>query len=166
MTIGVENPSSGENLHDLFVEVFNMRENLGKVMDGVHEAAGMATSELRVAYTILVSGDVTVPEVAEKLNVSRQFVQKVCDNLVWEGLLQYEENPRHKRSKLVGVTPFGRKKLEEVRSREAALIARFFRGMQLEPVREATDTLREINARLGRHAAEASMTDGDDSGQK
>ena len=156
MTTGVENPSTGENLHDLFVEVFHLRENLGKIMDDVHEAAGMATSELRVAYTLLVSGEVTVPEVAEKLNVSRQFVQKVCDNLAWEGILQYAENPRHKRSKLVRVTPSGRKKLEEVRRSEAVIIARFFSGMQLEPIREATHTLREINNRLDRHNMENS----------
>ena len=139
-----QNVTAGSALHDLFMEVFALHEGLESVMDEVHEAAGMGSSQLRVAHTALNMRNATVPRIAEKMKVSRQFVQKVCDNLAWDGILKYEENPHHKRSRIVTVTDAGRKKLEEVGRNEALIVARCLPGIDEARVRDAKALLSGI----------------------
>jgi len=149
-----DDSSPGNALHDLFMEVFLLREKLGRVMDAVHEAAGLGTPQLRVAHTALDLEDATVPRIAERMDVSRQFVQRVCDNLVWEGILYYKCNPRHRRSHIVEVTDSGRKKIAEVSRNEAAIIARFLPGLDMTTILGATKILREIGTLVNENMEE------------
>jgi DNA-binding MarR family transcriptional regulator len=52
-------------------------------------------------------GGATVPDIARRLGLHRQGVQRIADELVAEGLGRYDENPRHRLSKLFVVTDQG-----------------------------------------------------------
>jgi len=57
-------------------------------------------------------------------SVSRQhYIQKLANELIEEGLLEMIENPAHKRSKLMRVTPSGEQKLEELSQQYRRLLA-------------------------------------------
>jgi DNA-binding MarR family transcriptional regulator len=49
----------------------------------------------------------TVAEVARRLGLARQGVQRLADLLVGDRLASYEDNPRHRRAKLLRITPKG-----------------------------------------------------------
>lgn len=49
----------------------------------------------------------TVPDIARRLRLQRQSVQRIADQLVEDGLARYEDNPRHRKSKLLLATPAG-----------------------------------------------------------
>jgi DNA-binding MarR family transcriptional regulator len=53
----------------------------------------------------------TVARIARTMALTRQSVQRVADLLERDGLVVYEENPRHRRAKLVRLTPPGRQVL-------------------------------------------------------
>ena len=44
--------ATGEQLHDLFHEVFALRDALSDVMDDVHERAGLRTAQCRIAAAL------------------------------------------------------------------------------------------------------------------
>ncbi|MGL4340054.1 MAG: MarR family winged helix-turn-helix transcriptional regulator [Rhodoglobus sp.] len=49
----------------------------------------------------------TVPDIARRLGLQRQSVQRVADELVQDGLARYEDNPRHRVSRLLVPTTEG-----------------------------------------------------------
>ena len=56
----------------------------------------------------------SVADIARRLQLKRQSVQRVADLLADDGLLGYRENPRHRRAKLAHLTDAGRAALERV----------------------------------------------------
>lgn len=59
-------------------------------------------------------GGATVPDIARKLGLHRQGIQRITDELVAEGLGRYIDNPRHRLSKLFIVTENGAAALAEI----------------------------------------------------
>lgn len=57
----------------------------------------------------------TIPQLAVELGVSRQYVQKETSKLIASGLIRAEDNPKHKRSKLLSLTTLGRNEYEPKR---------------------------------------------------
>ncbi len=58
----------------------------------------------------------TVAQIARTLGLARQSVQRVADALEGTGLVSYEDNPRHRRARLAGLTPEGRAVLERIQA--------------------------------------------------
>jgi DNA-binding MarR family transcriptional regulator len=56
----------------------------------------------------------TVSDVARRLGLTRQAVQRLADLLVEDRLAAYEDNPRHRRAKLLRITPTGLGRLREI----------------------------------------------------
>ncbi|MCB2194058.1 MAG: MarR family transcriptional regulator [Deltaproteobacteria bacterium] len=139
-------PASGRELHEFFHEVFHLQAMLSQIVDAVHERAGMRTPQIRLAETLEAGGKITVPEAAARLEVSRQFVQTLCNEMVDLGWLAFSENPRHKRSKLVSLSKRGREKLNQAKRIEAEIIEQGEPPVHSKAVRDATSlavTLRQ-----------------------
>ncbi|MEJ2639524.1 MAG: MarR family transcriptional regulator [Desulfosarcinaceae bacterium] len=138
--------SVGKALHDLFRELFALHAALSKVMDGVHEAAGLSTPQLKIAG--LLNEPATVPDMAARLGVSRQAVQTICNGLLDLGLLEFKRNPRHRRSRLAALTGAGRAAYQEARRREEETIERSFPGIDAAEVEAAHKLLTHLRKRL------------------
>jgi DNA-binding MarR family transcriptional regulator len=69
----------------------------------------------------MVAGEpATVAQVARKLGLTRQSVQRVADLLERDGLTQYASNPAHRRSQLVQITEQGQGTLETIQAAQRA----------------------------------------------
>jgi DNA-binding MarR family transcriptional regulator len=62
----------------------------------------------------------TVAQVARTLHLARQGVQRLADLLVRDGLAAYQDNPAHRRAKLLRLTPHGRTTLRTIQTTQAA----------------------------------------------
>jgi DNA-binding MarR family transcriptional regulator len=71
----------------------------------IASAAGLTHTRRMVLQA--AAGGATVPDIARRLGLHRQGVQRIADDLVAEGLGRYDENPRHRLSKLFVVTDRG-----------------------------------------------------------
>jgi DNA-binding PadR family transcriptional regulator len=60
---------------------------------------------------------------ARQRPVSRQHIQAIVNDLQRAGLVELIENPRHKRSRLVVLTRLGNAELDEIISREQAVLS-------------------------------------------
>jgi DNA-binding MarR family transcriptional regulator len=60
------------------------------------------------------TGRLTVPQIARRLSVSRQSVQRVANELTADGMTTFEPNPDHKASPILALTTTGRQALERI----------------------------------------------------
>lgn len=136
----------GKKLHDLFREVFKLQSTLSMVMDGVHEQAGLSTAQHRIMQTLRGMGSATVPDMASRLDVSRQFVQTVCNRLASMKLIEFTNNPRHKRSKLASLTDKGYAAYRTARRREDEIIGKALTGIDTATAIQAAKLLKDIRS--------------------
>ena len=57
--------------------------------------------------SLALLGPLTVPQIAQMRPTSRQRMQRLADELAAEGLVEFSDNPKHQRSKLVQLTRKG-----------------------------------------------------------
>jgi DNA-binding MarR family transcriptional regulator len=101
--------------------VFEVNRLLRDAGERVSAAAGQTHSRRMV---LQAAGDrATVPDIARRLGLQRQSVQRVADDLVADGLAHYEDNPRHRRSRLLVTTAAGKSALAAIQSAHREWVA-------------------------------------------
>jgi len=111
--------AAGDAMSELVVHVFRLDGLLTAAGDAMAAPTGQTSARWRVLAAI-EDEPLTVPQVARAWWLSRQSVQRVADVLVDEGFAEYEENPGHRRSKLLRITPRGNSALQEIRRAQRA----------------------------------------------
>jgi DNA-binding MarR family transcriptional regulator len=102
---------------ELVVHVFRLNGLLIALGDAMGEPSGQTSARWRVLAAIDET-PLSVAQIARAWWLTRQSVQRVADVLVEDGLVTYEDNPNHRRAKLVRITPAGLKILHEIRLRQ------------------------------------------------
>src|SRR5512145_2115117 len=113
--------SKAEAIAELMLEVaqcfFRIR-TLGQKTGLITSWGGGAFGFMR---SIALLGPLTVPQIAQMRPTSRQRMQRLADELAAEGLVEFVDNPKHRRSKLVQLTPKGDTRYREMRARFMAI---------------------------------------------
>lgn len=92
--------------------IFEVNRLLRDAGERISATAGQTHSRRMV---LQAAGDrTTVPDIARQLGLQRQSVQRVADELVQAGLAHYEDNPHHRRSRLLVTTVAGRATLAAI----------------------------------------------------
>jgi DNA-binding MarR family transcriptional regulator len=133
--------ASPEELLEFSVSVIELYFRLEAVTAAT---AGFATAggEWGCLRTLAKEGPMTVPEMARSRPVSRQHCQTICNALEGQGLVEFVDNPKHKKSKLVRVTKKGRARFDSMRKQfidAAAIYSPLFTTGELNA---ATDVCR------------------------
>ena len=121
---------------------------------GEEIAAGLGQTQARWQVMSAASdGTLTVPQIARRLGVTRQNVQRIANLLVSEGWAAFEDNPDHRSSPHLVLGERGRTALAQIT--EAALghqadVARRLGGSDLGEVHRG---LRRLIAALDDHEA-------------
>ena len=136
--------ATGQEIHDLFREVFQLQATLSAIIDQVHERAGLSTSQNKIIRALSQIGPATVPDIAAALGVTRQFVQTVCNDLCARGYIIFLDNPRHKRSRLVELTEPGRIAFQQARQNENRIIEEALPAVHPGKAKEAGELLALI----------------------
>jgi DNA-binding MarR family transcriptional regulator len=113
------------------------------------QKAGLITSWGGGAFGFMRSlallGPLTVPQIAEMRPTSRQRMQRLADELAAEGLVEFVDNPKHRRSKLVRLTSKGSARYRELDARFLATAATMGAGIGDGDIRKATEVLRHLS---------------------
>lgn len=83
-------------------------------------------------------------QVARTLHLARQGVQRLADLLVRDGLAVYQDNPAHRRAKLLRITPHGRATLRTIQARQAAWADAVGAALGEDELRQASILLDRI----------------------
>jgi DNA-binding MarR family transcriptional regulator len=100
------------------------------------DGTGLSVGTRAVLELLAHSDSQPVPRIAEKLVLSRQFVQRSVDAGVDAGVLELAPNPAHRRSSLVCLTQAGRNVIGQITAREQHLLE--FAGRELTEEEVAT----------------------------
>lgn len=133
--------ASAEDVLDLSVAVIEFYFRIEAITQAT---AGFATAggEWGCLRTLVKEGPQTVPEMARSRPVSRQHCQTICNALEAQGLVEFVDNPKHKKSKLVQVTRKGRDRFQSMRKQFLAAAAMYAPLFTASEVSTATDVCR------------------------
>ena len=135
----------GEAVADLMLEVaqffFRIRA-LGQRSGLITGWGGGAFGFLR---SLALMGPLTVPQIAEMRPTSRQRMQRLPDELAAEGLVEFVDNPNHRRSKLVRLTRQGTARYRELTSRFLAIASTMGTDLSEADIRKTTEVVRRLS---------------------
>jgi len=107
------------------------------------------TVRMRAVLEILQKyGDQTVPDIAHKLEIKRQYVQLMCNETQASGFVEQRANPRHKRSPILALTDTGRILIEAVVSEELKLMEELGANLHEDDVSTALEVVLALTRAL------------------
>ncbi len=90
----------------------------------------------------------TVSQIARRMGLSRQAVQKIANTLVQEGLVQYVDNPDHKTSPILELTKKGRTLDEAIVKDHVQWSNQFSKKFSLKGLESTAGILKELSDHL------------------
>lgn len=138
---------------DLY-EAAGAARRVGELISGTE---GQTQVRWQTMYTI-ASQPMTVPQVARRMGVSRQNVQRIVTDLERDGLVRFESNPDHRTSPLLKLTEQGQPILDRLNATAAcahAVQLEWFTEAEVHATRRA---LRQLTAMLQRYEAHVAQS--------
>jgi DNA-binding MarR family transcriptional regulator len=90
----------------------------------------------------------TIPQIARRMGITRQGVQRVADELVREDLADLTDNPDHRRSPLLTLTAGGRRTLAQINRSQAAWSSEVAATFEYPDLEDAVRMLKAATRRL------------------
>ena len=131
-------------LMSVFEETRALFHRLKVVVEQIHKEGQMSGGLRGVLRSLLAEGPRTVPQLARSRPTSRQHIQVLVNRLLELSLVELVDNPAHKRSRLVSLTPAGKKRIEAMNRREAALLEKFPVGVSEKSLQSTARTLKKL----------------------
>ena len=115
----------------------------------VGQKTGLITSWGGGAFGFMRSlallGPLTVPQIAQMRPTSRQRMQRLADELAAEGLVEFIENPKHRRSKLVRLTPKGDARYRKMDARFLSIASTLGAALSEADIRKTIAIVRQLS---------------------
>lgn len=110
---------AGAVLTDLIIPVIQLEAHLSRAGEAI-AASGGQTLARWLTLEMVAEQPATVAQVARRLDLTRQSVQRIADLLERDGLTEYVDNPAHQKSRLVRLTRRGRQTLGVIQTAQRA----------------------------------------------
>lgn len=116
-------------------------------------AAGLEGTDLTVRMRAVLEilrthGNQSVPDIAARLEIKRQYVQLMVNETMAFGFTEQRPNPRHKRSPLLVLTDRGHDLIDGIIARELALMQDIGAAFSDEEVSTALEVVLAVTAKL------------------
>ncbi|WP_117193836.1 MarR family winged helix-turn-helix transcriptional regulator [Rhizobium terrae] len=138
-----------ELLTSLSLTIFRTNGALIAAGDALTASFGLSSARWQVMGAIALAGHpLTVAQIARNMGLTRQGVQRLIDELERQGIIGFEDNPHHKRAKLVRLTAQGETAYAGIMQQWNALAAKLAEGMDAERLTTAIGCLEQLAAGL------------------
>lgn len=122
---------SGRIFTELILETFRLNGALIEAGDKLISDLGLTSARWQVLGS-LMDEPITVAEIARRMGLSRQNVQRIANRLAKDGFIDTSPNPAHRRAKLYFLTSFGIESMQEVTKRQERWVNQL--SKDIEPV--------------------------------
>jgi DNA-binding MarR family transcriptional regulator len=137
--------SKAESTAELMLEVaqcfFRIRA-IGQKTGLITNWGGGAFGFMR---SLALLGPLTVPQIAQMRPTSRQRMQRLADELAAERLVEFIDNPKHQRSKLVQLTRKGDAHYRELNDRFLTIASTMGAALSEADIRKTTEVVRQLS---------------------
>ena len=137
----------GKAFTELVLETFRFNGRLLAAGDRLSKPAGLTSSRWQILGAIEGQSN-SVAQIARKMGLARQNVQRIANVLKQEGIVEYVPNPDHQRAKLVCLTERGRKAAKELARRQEAWANEIASRVSVSEIRDALEVLRKLRSGL------------------
>ncbi|MXY64130.1 MAG: MarR family transcriptional regulator [Gammaproteobacteria bacterium] len=138
----------GEALTALILETFRLNGALLAVGNRLTKPVGMTSARWQVMGAVDQSKhSLTVAQIARRMGLARQGVQRIVNDLVELGFVVLEENIDHKRSPLVCISDKGAGVMGEIAKVQAAWVNELSDGFSEGQIVEALELLETVRER-------------------
>jgi DNA-binding MarR family transcriptional regulator len=147
----VQRSPAGEAFNEVLEKVLHLNGSFTKAGEALTRPTGQSLARW-VVLAQCRDAAAPVSEIARRLRLARQSVQRIADVLVEDGLCVYRDNPQHQRAKLLELTDPGRSTLEAIDAAQRVWCDELGNAM-------GESTLRRTAAALGRVIDAVEKTD-------
>ncbi len=145
---------NGSALTELILRTFRVHGALIAAGDRLAHPLGLTAARWQVLGSVAgLAHPAPVAHVAREMGLTRQSVQRIADQLVADALLEYQDNPHHKRAPLVVMTARGQRVFAGVTAHQVPWVNDLARGVLSRDIEVAIDVLRRVEERLSSGAA-------------
>jgi DNA-binding MarR family transcriptional regulator len=138
---------AGKTFTELVLETFRFNGRLLLVGDRLAKPMGLTSSRWQVLGAVEERA-LSVAQIARKMGLARQNVQRLADVLQKEAIIHYTPNPDHQRAKLVCLTPKGRHAMQELGERQALWANRIASGATTAEIQSVLDIMKKLRSRI------------------
>ncbi len=145
----MEHTKNGEMFTEIVLETFRLSGLLAIEGDRLSTPQGISSARWKIlgalAYT---ESPQTVSQIARSMGQSRQSVQRLVDVMAGDGLLKLEDNPEHKRAKLVSMTASGETIYANMQDIQIPWANEKAAGIGAKKLEVTLATLKELSAKI------------------
>lgn len=139
----------GQTLTEIILETFRLNGRLLEAGDALTRDLGLSSARWQVLAAI-DGQSLTVAEIARRMGLRRQSVQRTVNSLDSDKFLILRSNPSHRRAKLAEMTEKGLAALEETYQRQVAWVNDLAIGFGGEQLHQVLKILAAVRGRLER----------------
>jgi len=116
--------------------------------EAMAQSFGLSTGKWSLMRSVREEGPQTVADIARARPVARQGVQRMADQLADDGMIEFIDNPAHRRAKLVRIAAKGEETLRQLDANFAPLIERLAAHFSADELKIATDAVKKLSAAM------------------
>lgn len=136
----------------IVADVFQLAGSFRRWGDRIASDSGQTQARWQI-LSAASAEDVSVAQIARRLGVARQGVQRVADLLVDDSLAKYAENPRNARSPHLRLSQQGERLLQKLTAAADRYHHELAEGFSAEELETAAVVLRKLCLQLDRDLA-------------
>ena len=126
------------------LETRKLFHSLAQASAELNQESGITASMRAVMEALYPDNELTVPDIARQKQVTRQYIQQIANELLARSLTQSLDNPAHKRSPLIKLTPSGLKQFSAIIDREQKLLQSLSNEFDEQNLAQTADTLKSL----------------------
>ncbi|MEM7169848.1 MAG: MarR family winged helix-turn-helix transcriptional regulator [Pseudomonadota bacterium] len=144
----MDRSTEGEALTALILETFRLNGALLAAGNKLTKPMGMTSARWQVMGAVAEAGQpLTVAQIARRMGLARQGVQRIVNDLEGLGRVVLEENLDHKRSPLVKITEAGDEVMAAIKEAQAAWVNQLADGLSERRIRDTLKLLEAVRDR-------------------
>jgi len=140
---------SGEALTELVLEVFRLNGELLDAGNRITKPFGLTSARWQILGAIDQEGQsLTVSQIARRMGLARQGVQRIINDLQKQGLVSSSRNIDHKRAPLFSLSSNGERIIAEINAAQAIWINNLSGGLSSREITRSLELLQAVRKQL------------------
>jgi DNA-binding MarR family transcriptional regulator len=140
--------TADDAFQDVLLGLFQLHGHVLEAADVMSGGCGLTGARWQV-MKVAARQSLTVSQIARRLGLKRQSVQRTVDQLVAQGIVELQPNVDHQRAGLVALSGEGRRILAGLEGRQQAWLGRCLRGLTRTDLERLAESLAALAARVG-----------------
>ena len=142
---------AGAKLTELILEVLRLRGSMERHGAALTQPHGQTPARWQVMAAVW-GDERTVPQVARRMGLARQSVQRIANMLVADGLAEFRDNPDHKSSPVLQLTRRGLATIKAITDTQVRWSNDLAAGLSLRSLETTVRTLSALTELLDERA--------------